>query len=93
MAYEPKPGQFSLFKNDKEGNEARPDYRGDGMDLAGNAIKVSAWLKKGQKGTFMSCKFELKDPIQAAARTQPSHTKTTQAPAPASDFLDDDIPF
>ena len=38
MAFEPKPGQFSLFKNDKGDNDARPDYTGDGADLDGNQI-------------------------------------------------------
>lgn len=60
MAYEPKPGSFSLFKNNKDGNEKRPDYTGDGMSLDGTPIKVSAWLKDGAKGKFMSCKFEEK---------------------------------
>ena len=32
MAYEHKPGSFSLFKNDKGDNEKRPDYTGEGMD-------------------------------------------------------------
>ncbi len=31
MAYEQKPGDFTLFKNDKEGNEKRPDYTGNGL--------------------------------------------------------------
>jgi len=59
MAYEHKPGTFSLFKNDKGGNEARPDYRGEGKDLQGKSIEVAAWLKEGSKGKFMSCTFKL----------------------------------
>ena len=61
MAYEHKPGTFALFKNDKGDNPKRPDYRGDGMDLEGNAIEVSAWLRDGNKGKFMSCTFKLKE--------------------------------
>lgn len=83
MAYEPKPGSFSLFKNDKEGNDKRPDYRGDGLDLDGNPIKVSAWLKEGAKGKFLSCKIEAKEERQAPAK---------QAPKPSADF-DADVPF
>ena len=60
MAYEHKPGTFSLFKNDKQGNEKRPDYTGEGIDAEGNAIRVSAWLKDGAKGKFMSCRIEPK---------------------------------
>ena len=55
-----KPGQFSLFKNDKQGgNPGWPDYKGTGMDLDGNLIYVSAWIKESAKGKFMSCSFKL----------------------------------
>lgn len=60
-AYEHKPGTFSLFKNDKGDNANRPDYRGDGKDMDGNAIEVAAWLKEGSKGKFMSCTFKRKE--------------------------------
>lgn len=68
MAYEHKPGTFSLFKNDKKGNEKAPDYRGDGKDFDGNAVEVAAWLKDGAKGKFMSCTFKLKGQQQRPAR-------------------------
>ena len=61
MAYEQKPGEFALFKNDKGDNDKRPDYRGDGMDLDGNPIEVAAWIREGAKGKFMSCKIKLKE--------------------------------
>lgn len=50
-----------LFKNDKGGNDKRPDYRGsatiDGVDL-----NVSAWIKRSQKtgDAYMSLSFEPK---------------------------------
>ena len=53
-----------LFKNDKKGNDKRPNYRGsaviDNVDL-----NISAWIKRSQKtgDAFMSLKFE---PKQAA---------------------------
>ena len=80
MSYEHKPGTFSLFKNDKQGNDKRPDYTGTGADADGNPIRVSAWLKDGQKGKFMSCRIE------------PQQEKAKPAPAKPDD-LDDDIPF
>lgn len=79
MAYEHKPGSFALFKNDKQGNEKRPDYTGEGMSLDGTPIKVSAWLKDGTKGKFMSCKFEEKTQGQPAKKSAPADS--------------DDIPF
>jgi hypothetical protein len=87
MAYVHKPGTFSLFKNDKGDNPKRPDYRGDGMDMAGNAIEISAWLKDGAKGKFMSCTFKMKGAEQTPAKR----------PVPEAggrfDDMSDDIPF
>jgi len=89
MAYEQKPGQFVLFKNDKGDNDKRPDYRGDGLDLNGNPIEVAAWIKEGKKGKFMSCTIKTK-----------AHDHKYQPPAgadkkPAGKFDDmaDDVPF
>lgn len=55
MAFEHKPGTFSLFKNTRKSADNHPDYTGNGMDLEGNKIDVAAWLKKSAKGSFMSC--------------------------------------
>jgi hypothetical protein len=91
MAFEHKPGSFSLFKNDKAGNEARPDYRGEGKDLTGNAIEVAAWLKDGGNGKFMSCRFKLKgERPQQVPKPEPKPT----AKLPGGlEQMDDDIPF
>lgn len=61
MAFEQKPGSFALFKNDKEGVETRPDYKGDGLTLEGTPVWVSAWVKEGKNGKFMSCSMKAKD--------------------------------
>ncbi len=74
-----------LFKNDKKGNEKRPDYRGtaviDGVDL-----NISAWIKASQKtgDKFMSLRFE---PKQNAPK------KATRAPVMDESDPNDDIPF
>jgi hypothetical protein len=85
MAYEQKPGEFALFKNDKGDNAKRPDYRGDGLDLSGHPVEVACWIKEGKKGKFMSCKLKLKDSERALP-----YTANT---APKDDDLDPDIPF
>jgi len=90
MAYEHKPGSFSLFKNDKGDNPKRPDYTGTGADLEGNAIKVSAWIKEGGKGKFMSCNFQLAQEARDAAPTASRPNK--KDPKDLSD-LNSDIPF
>lgn len=58
MAYENKPGSGALFRNDKGDNPARPDYRGDCTLPDGTPAKLSAWLKEGKKGKFLSLKIE-----------------------------------
>jgi hypothetical protein len=60
MAYEHKDGSGALFKNDKGENLARPDYKGDLM-VGGKMYRISAWIKDGQKGKFMSLKAEPKE--------------------------------
>ncbi len=81
MAFEPKAGSFALFKNDKGGVETRADYKGDGCDLNGNPVWVSAWLKEGKSGKFLSCSMQPKDK-QAPAKSSKQDSSTG-----------DDIPF
>ena len=87
MAYEAKPGSFSLFKNDRKEKDTHPDYKGDGKDLDGNPIWISAWLKDGSKGKFMSCSIQLKE----------QQAPVIQAPAkrfvPTAEDMNDPIPF
>jgi hypothetical protein len=69
----------ALFENDKAGNPARPDYRGD-LTIGGTKYKLAAWLKSGRRGPFISLAATLDDqPMQPA-------------PKP-SDPLDDEIPW
>ena len=82
MAYEHKPGSFSLFKNNKKEKETQPDYRGEGKDLDGNAIEVAAWIREPKGGgKFMSCSFKVKD------------AQRSQAPAAPAKVDPDEIPF
>ncbi len=59
--------RFALFKNDKEGNEKRPDYRGT-MQIGGVAYVLSAWIKTSKAGAkYMSLSVKPKD--QRAAKS------------------------
>jgi uncharacterized protein (DUF736 family) len=88
MSYEPKNLSGALFKNDKEGNENRPDYRGD-CSINGVEYQIGAWIKDGKKGKFMSLKFDVKQRKDVSSEVP--QQKASQRPAPPDDF--DSVPF
>jgi len=55
--YEQRDNSGALFRNDKGDNQRRPDYRGD-CKIDGKTWRISAWMKDGKKGRFMSLSFE-----------------------------------
>ena len=81
MAYEQKDGEGTLFQNDKQGNDKRPDYTGK-INVNGTDYRLSAWIREGQKGKFMSGSVE---PFQQAGRQAPQQRQ-------ADPFGDDDLP-
>lgn len=87
MAYEARPGSLTLFKNDRKEKDNHPDYKGDGMDLEGNPVWISAWIKEGQKGKFMSLSIQRKE-SQPSQHDKPA-PKGYQPPAGG---IDDDLP-
>lgn len=76
----------SLFKNDKEGNEARPDYTGT-CQIGGVEYRMAAWLKEAASGKkYMSFKF---DPKEGSTAKPSAHQQ-----AKSNGYQqDDDIPF
>lgn len=54
MAYQPKPGSGTLFKNDRKEKDSHPDYRGDLCLPDGEIIRLAGWIKDGAKGKFLS---------------------------------------
>ena len=71
----------ALFKNDKEGgNPNWPDYKGSIM-IDGQEFWLSAWIKEGAKGKFMS--------LAAKPKEQRSGKQATKQSSPD----DDSIPF
>ena len=71
-----------LFKNDKEGNPTWADYKGS-ITVNGEEFWLSAWIKEGAKGKFMSLAVKEK---QASAKPASKQSR----PAPDDD---DGIPF
>ncbi len=83
MAYEYKEGQGSLFVNNKDGVESRPDRTGR-MMLGGKMYRISGWIKESTNGgkPWLSLSIQEEKPKEEAA----------PAPAPKPE-PDQDIPF
>jgi len=81
-----------LFRNDKEGNERRPDYRGK-LNINGVDYRLSGWVRTPKNGgkKYLSLKAE---PVeQAPPRPAPGPPYPSQVkPEPVTDDVDD-IPF
>lgn len=78
MTYEQKDNSGAIFKNDKGDNSRRPDYTGNAM-INGQPMKISAWVKDGKRGKFLSLSF--------------SEPKPVEKPVEAAQDFDDNIPF
>ena len=91
MAFELRPGAFSLFKNDKKEKESQPDWKGSIKLPDGSEFWFDAWTKQGTKGEFISGKVGNPKNSNGGAVNQPTAYRpfppVGQAPA------DDDIPF
>ncbi len=74
-----------LFKNDRKESEKHPDYTGK-INVNGEEFWLSAWIKTGQRGKFMSLSVRTKDNNAAA----PAKAAAGIAEPP---IHDDDIPF
>lgn len=58
MAYEPKDGDISLFKNNDKKETKHPDYRGTAL-IEGKKFKIAMWIKGEKPKTFLSGKIEI----------------------------------
>ena len=70
-----------LFKNNKEGIEARPDYTGK-CEINGVEYWISSWIKTGKQSgkQFLSLSFQAKEETQDYGKPTPQHE-------------DDSVPF
>jgi len=85
----PKDLTGSLFKNDRKNKDTHPDYTGTVM-VGGQEYWLSAWLKDGKRGKYMSLGLKLKEDAAQGRQPAPSGGGRQQSYAEA---LDDEIPF
>ena len=77
-----------LFKNDRKAKDSHPDYTGSAT-IGGEEFYLSAWIKAGRNGKFMSLSFKSKDDQRESFTRGDSHAANGQR-APMND---EDIPF
>lgn len=82
-----KTNRGTLFKNNRKGSEKHADYTGK-LNVAGVDYWISAWLKDGKIGKFMSLSVKEQDGNGDVAKAKAASAQ----PRGRSD-LDDDIPF
>jgi len=95
MAFELKPGAFSLFKNDKKTKETQPDWKGSIKLPDGTEYWFDAWNKTSTNsagGVFLSGK--LGNPKQGSSTVdQPTAYQPFPPLIQSPNPLDEDIPF
>lgn len=73
------PNSGALFKNDRKEQPNHPDYKGS-AEIDGVDYWLSAWIKEGKSGKFMSLSFK------------PKEEQSYRAPATTADDMGD-VPF
>ena len=83
-----------LFKNDKNGNERRPDYRGSCV-INNVDFNVSGWKKVSQKSgdAYLSLKFEAKAEGKLSRTGEPQRQPTKKPEVTEKNWDDLDTPF
>ena len=84
MAYVPKEGSGSLFKNDRKTTETHPDYTGSIM-VNNREHYLSAWVKEGTKGKFFS--------VSIGKEKQPKGFVAAGSDELPRNTIEDDVPF
>lgn len=70
-----------LFKNDRKTSDKHPDYKGRAT-IDGQELYISAWVKEGRNGKFMSLSFK-----------SPADQREVLSNGDGAPVDDEDIPF
>jgi hypothetical protein len=95
------PNSGALFMRDKK-HEKAPDWGGDiNMEVSllktliaesdGESVKIklSGWIRRGNRGEFISVKYDSFKPMNQDRQTE----RQAPNPAPIDNFDSDEIPF
>lgn len=93
MAYD-NTNTGALFKNDKQGNDNWPDYRGQ-INIEGTDYWISAWLKTSKKDNsrYMSLSVQPMQKKQSSGKQNQQQGRQRRPEPPQDDFADSKIPF
>ena len=84
-------GKGGLFLNNKDGNDARPDYTGQAT-INGQPVQISAWVNESKGGKkYLALTFQ--EPRQQVQHKDPFPNKAKEPESAAKVDFGDDIPF
>jgi len=92
MAYEQRDNSGVLFKNQRKDSDKHPDYTGN-INVGGTEFWLSAWIKDGAKGKFMSLSIKPKDDQPQQSISQRAMPKGPAPRGASNEEFSDDIPF
>ena len=91
MAYEMRPGQGSLFRNEKKTTDKHPNLKGKVMLPNGEVRWVSAWTKETSAGDKW-ISFSVGELVQGSQPVS-DHNQAKSNGYQPQPGTDDDIPF